>query len=152
MTKLNEKMAALATMSLAQLRSEWLHAYKLAAPDAVGRPFLMLGIAHRLQEKAHGSLPVGNARELDRLGRRLDQTGNLGGDRTAHLKLGTRLVREWNGQPHQVELTEKGYLYQDQHYASLSHIAALITGTKWSGPRFFGLKRSGHAGRATTHG
>jgi hypothetical protein len=149
---LDDQLAALATMSLAQLRSEWLQIYKSAAPDAVGRSFLMLGIAHRLQEKASGGLPVASVRELDRLGRRLDQTGNLGEEPTAHLKLGTRLVREWQGRSHQVELTESGYLYRDQHYASLSQIARAITGTQWSGPRFFGLKRASDSGRPPAHG
>jgi hypothetical protein len=139
-------------LSLAQLRGEWLQQHKAPPPETVGRPFLMLGIAHRLQEKAFGKLALSSVRELERLGRRLDETGTLGEEPTARLKLGTRLVREWQGRSHQVELTEKGYLYGDRNYASLSQVARAITGAQWSGPRFFGLKRAGEAGRGTARG
>jgi hypothetical protein len=149
---LDDQLAALATMSLAQLRGEWLQQYKAAAPEAVGRPLLMLGIAHRLQEKAYGKLALTIVRELERLGQRLAETGSLGEEPTARLKLGTRLVREWQGRSHQVELTEKGYLYDDRTYASLSQVARTITGAQWSGPRFFGLKRAGAAGRDAARG
>lgn len=53
---------------------------------------------------------------------------------------GTRLVREWKGITHEVVIEDKGYRWRKQHYRSLSHIAREITGTNWSGPRFFGLK------------
>jgi hypothetical protein len=52
---------------------------------------------------------------------------------------GSRLVREWHGRSHTVEVTERGFLYGDQHYRSLSEVARAITGARWSGPRFFGL-------------
>ena len=59
---------------------------------------------------------------------------------TTKLRPGTRLVRGWNGETHTVLVTDDGYRFNDQIYTSLSSIAQAITGTKWSGPRFFGLK------------
>jgi Protein of unknown function (DUF2924) len=56
------------------------------------------------------------------------------------LKPGTRLVRSWQGVTHSVLAAENGFVFEDQHYASLSAIAKAITGTQWSGPKFFGLK------------
>ena len=57
-------------------------------------------------------------------------------------KPGTRLIREWQGQTHEVTILDKGYRWQGEHYRSLSRIAREITGTKWSGPRFFGMVKS----------
>jgi hypothetical protein len=143
-----DKLAALATMSLAQLRGEWLQAFKAPAPQGVGRPLLALGVAYRLQEKLHGRLTPIASRELERLAQKRDHNEDIADDVTSRFKLGTRLVREWRGEAHQVELTDRGYLYRDSYYASLSHIARRITGTQWSGPRFFGLK----AGQRSAHG
>ncbi len=60
---------------------------------------------------------------------------------TRHVAAGARLVREWNGVVHEVDVVEDGYLWQGETYRSLTAIARAITGTKWSGPRFFGLER-----------
>jgi hypothetical protein len=141
MAKLEDKLAVLATMSLAQLRGEWLQLFRTPAPDGVAHRLLALGIAWRLQEKAQGGLSQASTRELDRLDRQLARTGDLGAEPTAALKVGTRLVREWGGATHQVELMDDGYVYGGERYGSLSQIAHKITGAKWSGPRFFGLNR-----------
>lgn len=71
-------------------------------------------------------------------------------EREVRLKPGTRLIREWRGQTYRVEVTSEGYVMEDRNYASLSHIARSITGTRWSGPRFFGLKQRKLAG-GTSH-
>ena len=82
-----------------------------------------------------------------RLGVRYAKTGDVGADVAATLKVGTRLVRDWGGVPHQVLIREDGYLYGERVYGSLSKIARDITGTSWSGPRFFGLVRRTGAAR-----
>ena len=138
MGKLDDRLAALATMSPAQLRGEWLQMFRAPAPP-VGHKLLALRIAWRLQEKALGGLPTVAAREIDAMARTLGRTGEVKVKAAVALKPGTRLVREWGGATHQVLLLDQGYLYQDQHYRSLSVIARRITGTNWSGPRFFGL-------------
>ena len=147
MAKLDGRLAALATMSPAQLRGEWLQTFRTAAP-AVGYRLLALAIAHRLQVQARGGLSAAHAGELARLGARYARTGDVGADATATLKVGTRLVRDWGGVPHQVLIREDGFLYGDRVYRSLSQIARAITGAHWSGPRFFGLARRTSAARA----
>ena len=140
MDKLDDKLAALAIMSPVQLRGEWLQLFKREAP-ATGPRLSALAIAYRLQERSLGALASEYRRELARLGKRYAATGELDADPTARLKPGTRLVRDWRGRTHQVLIRDDGYGYRDRVYASLTQIAREITGTNWSGPRFFGLKR-----------
>ena len=145
MASLTETLAALATMSPAQLRAEWRRVYR-TSPPRLTPDLLIRGIAYRLQERAHGGLPPATARQLDREAKRL-----LRGDAPAskpelRLKPGTRLVRSWNGTTYSVLVTDSGFVMGDRNFTSLSHIAETITGAHWSGPRFFGVKAS----RATT--
>ncbi len=139
MSVLENKLTALATMSPAQLRAEWLRLYKSPAP-AMTPDLLRRGVAYRLQEQVHGGLRPTVKRELERLGAQLDRTEPVA-VASLHIKPGTRLVRDWGGASHHVLVEEGGFSYRDQRYRSLSEIASAITGTKWSGPRFFGLTR-----------
>ena len=138
MNRLEEKLTALAAMSPAQLRAEWLRTFRTVAPP-LGHRLLALGLAHRLQEKALGGLPLAAARELQALARQLERDGTIRAARVVALKSGTRLVREWGGRTHQVEMLEAGCRYEGESFRSLSEVARRITGTQWSGPRFFGL-------------
>ena len=72
-------------------------------------------------------------------GEKNDVNAKLCSSHRPDLKPGTRLVREWHGKPHQVNVTETGFEWDGAEYSSLSAIAKAIIGTKWSGPRFFGL-------------
>jgi hypothetical protein len=137
MRELEKRLAALATMPPAQLRSEWLSLYKTPAPPLTA-DLLARGIAWRLQERAHGGLSKSTLREVEHLRLQLERGG---GARVSdgRIKPGTRLVRDWGGRSHHVLILESGYLYQDRRYASLSQVARDITGARWSGPRFFGL-------------
>lgn len=139
--ELEQRLAALSSMSAKQLRAEWMRVYR-SAPPPITADLLARGIAYRLQERAHGGLPLAVSREIERLKK------NLAGKDEVHvpvhagrIKPGTRLAREWGGTTHHVLVLESGYHYQDRRYASLSHVARDITGAHWSGPRFFGLKR-----------
>lgn len=147
MSKLDDRLASLATMSPAQLRSEWRQSFR-APPPAVGPTLLMLGLAYRLQEKAIGGLPSTHARELARLSKRKAK-GSLSVEPAATLKVGSRLVRDWHGELHQVLILDEGFVYRDKHYRSLTPIARDITGSNWSGPRFFGFKGARAAGRTS---
>ena len=144
MMTLEEKLTALATMSPAQLVAEWQRVLKSPAP-AMTPDLLRRGIAYRLQEQVHGGLKPSVIRELERIGGQSDRTAPVA-VAGLHIKPGTRLVRDWGGATHHVLVDEQGFSYRDQCYSSLSEIAATITGTKWSGPRFFGL--TGRGGRA----
>ena len=143
MASLETKLTALATMSPAQLRNQWRDTFKVPAPG-ISTQLLALGIAHHLQTRSYGALSAEHARTLARLERRFARTGDLGADEAATLKSGARLVRTWHGEAHHVLIRDDGYVYQDRRYRSLSEIARVITGTSWSGPRFFGLKAKRH--------
>lgn len=127
MARLDERLAALADMKPAALRREWERAYGMLAPG-ISAELLRMGIAYRLQEKVHGGLSRSSATAL-----------KTSSDRGRPMKAGTRLVRFWGGRTITVEVVENGFLYEDREYASLSAIAREVTGTNWSGPRFFGL-------------
>ncbi|KRB82301.1 hypothetical protein ASE00_09460 [Sphingomonas sp. Root710] len=147
MSRLDDKLAALATMSPAQLRGEWLQLFGSAAPHA-GHKLLGLAIAHRLQEKGKGGLPAKITREIDTMIKHIEKGEEIKASASATLRPGTQLVREWRGSTHRVMILDDSYLYRDQRYGSLSEIARKITGAHWSGPRFFGLKKTG-AGAAS---
>ncbi len=136
MSGLDQQIEALRDLSTAHLRHEWQCIWKEPAPR-LGHDLLRRGIAWKLQEQAYDSLPRGAVRELKRFARLVERGRPLGLERIA--KPGTRLVRQWRGRTFHVAVMDDGFLYDDRRYASLSQIAQVITGTKWSGPRFFGL-------------
>ena len=140
MAKLEDRLAALATMSPAQLRGQWLQLFRSEAP-AVSASFLIRAIAHRMQENEIGKLGSSYVKELDCLTAELGRTGTIAPSAASAIKPGTRLVRSWHGEDHHVLIREDGFIYNDRLYPSLSQIAKRITGTSWSGPRFFGLKK-----------
>ena len=92
-------------------------------------------IAYEIQAKVHGGLPA-------RTRRALKAVAKADGKPTSPVLpgRGTRLVREWHGRLHEVEVMEEGYRYRGERHRSLSAIARAITGARWSGPRFFGIK------------
>lgn len=137
MRDLKAQLAALATMSPPQLRSEWLALYKAPAPPLTA-DLLARGVAWRLQEGVHGGLSKSTLREIEQLRRQFKRSGSARVN-DGRIKPGTRLVRDWGGASHHVLILESGYLYHDRRYASLSQVARDITGARWSGPRFFGL-------------
>lgn len=138
--ELKEELAALSTMSAAQLREKWRRVFREPSPPFTP-DLLARGIAYRLQEKVHGGLSKTAQREIQRLQRQYERTGEVVTEPCATIKPGTRLVREWRHKQHHVLILDDGYLYQDRRYTSLTQIAQEITGVKWSGPRFFGLRR-----------
>ena len=141
MTRLDKAMAALVTMSPAQLREKWAEVNP-GAPPSVPTPLLRRLLAQRCQEKRHGGLPLLAVRELERI---VSMDGALPepARKTLVLTPGTRLIREWHGKTIAVEVREGGFIWQERTYRSLSEIAKLVTGAHWSGPRFFGLRRNG---------
>lgn len=134
--KLDQDLAALATMSPAQLREEWLCTFNEEAPD-MPPSLLCRVLAYRTQEQSLGGLPAQAQRMLDIIA---DGVTPLP-EPEIRLKPGSRLLREWNGKLHTVMVDEDGFSFNGQRFASLSHVAREITGAHWSGPRFFGLKR-----------
>lgn len=140
MSRLDEKLTALASFSPAQLKEEWSNMER-GPPPSLPPALLRRLVAQRLQERRLGALPALVARELA-----LMACGAPNAEPArprAQLTPGTRLVREWNGQTITVEVREEGFLYDDRTWRSLSEIARHVTGAHWSGPRFFGLTSNG---------
>ena len=136
---LPDEIAALSSMSYAELHAAWHKHLRYPAPKKLGRALLELGIAWKLQQRAQGGLSAATKRRLDELTRTLATKSDLARERTTALKPGARLIREWGGATHEVLVMEEGFLWCGRTWASLSSIAREITGTRWSGPRFFGL-------------
>jgi hypothetical protein len=125
-----------------QLREEWRRLYRGDAPK-LSRDLLVLALSFRLQELEHGGLGQATRRKLQTIAKSLRTTGRVGSAPSLSLKPGARLVREWRGHTYSVTITEDGFEYAGSSYPSLSKIAKKITGAHWSGPRFFGLSRTG---------
>lgn len=141
--ELSQRVTALASLGLEDLRIEWRKLYRTAPPLRLSRDLLQRSIAHRMQEEALGGLSTAAQRQLTALARTLASNGKQPPVASAaKLKPGTTLVREWHGRSHTVIVQEKGFAHEGKHYASLTQIAHLITGAHWSGPRFFGLHRA----------
>jgi hypothetical protein len=132
----------LASASLDELRHEWRRLYH-CEPPRLSRDLLVRGIGYRLQELQHGGLSNSTRRKLKTLAKMFRTEGRVAPDLGLSLKSGARLVREWHGRTHTVTVTEDGFEYDGVTYASLTKIAKKMTGTHWSGPRFFGLVRGG---------
>lgn len=127
------EIARLRGLGRQQLKGRWRDLHKTEPPAAFTPDLLARGIASRLQEKLLGGLS-GEARRLIR-----SDTQDKGPKARSALRPGNRLVRRWRGRTYVVEVTEKGLSHDGGHYGSLSEIARTITGTRWSGPKFFGL-------------
>lgn len=148
MAAIEEKLAKLATLSTAQLRAEWRKLHRgQSLPEDMSVDLLARSIAWCWQEKTLGALSPTRIKELNKLARQLETSGDLDLSRRGQIKPGSRLVREWHGKVHVVTVLDQGYDYDNRHYASLTSIARHITGAAWSGPRFFGLAPGNQQGR-----
>jgi hypothetical protein len=122
------------------LRQRWVEFYGMAPSPRISRELLIRAVAHRMQEEAYGGLGKSCRRQLARLAETLRDGGSIAVSQTQSFKPGTKLIREWKGKVHEVVIAGGTYIWAGQHYRSLSQIARAITGTRWSGPRFFGLE------------
>jgi plastocyanin len=139
---LDERLAALGGLGLDQLRAEWRRLHRAAPPVRLSRDLLLRSIAHRLQEDAFGGLGPAARRRLAGLARGVAKGEPAPAPAAVRLKPGTTLVREWHGRTHTVlVLADGGFECQGRRYSSLTELARAITGARWSGPRFFGLRR-----------
>ena len=142
------RLAALKTAPTADLKQQWRELF-YSEPPPFNRRYLESRLAYRIQELAYGGLKPETIRRLERLGEELD-----GGDRKKRgMRLdrdrpitGTRLLREWQGTEQIITVTANGFEWQGRPYQSLSAIARAITGTRWNGWVFFGLKNHRRAG------
>lgn len=138
---LTTEITRLKALTTFELRGEWRRLHRMQPPNTWSRELLLRGITYKMQERALGGLSKSLLRRLTS-----DPTATLSGPRRGAVppiavKPGTRLVREWRGATHSVLVHVDGVEWRGKRYRSLSVVAREITGTHWSGPRFFGLRR-----------
>jgi Protein of unknown function (DUF2924) len=126
-------LAGLARASRDRLAEHWAEYFGVAPPPRTSRSLLIRAVAYKMQERALGGLPPA-------IRRLLSNDGPAPARRSRVLRPGSVLVREWHGVGYQVTIIDNGVLYRGERYRSLSEVARLITGSRWSGPRFFGVK------------
>ena len=133
------EIVELSALDAEALRQQWVRLLGDDPPLTLGRSTLIQAIAYRLQERAFGGLKPSALRILNRVA---GETTSANSKRTPAHKTGagTVLIREWGGVTHRVTVLDADVVYRGRRYKSLSEVARLITGTHWSGPRFFGLR------------
>jgi hypothetical protein len=135
-----ERLSSLPRLSRDALCQLWKETFAGLPARQLRRELMVPILAYRLQEQCFGSLTARCRSLLTQHARALETNSNSTSDPQPNLKPGTRLIRQWNNQVHLVNVESAGYEYQGSRYQSLSQIARLITGTRWSGPLFFGIK------------
>jgi hypothetical protein len=143
------KLTALKSLPIKELKQQWRSLYSSDPPHRISRELLTRAVAYRIQEQAFGGLKSATRRLLERLGSDARCGRPLSLAAAAAASAGTVLMRDWQGVTHEVRVLDRGVLYQRKRYRSLSEVARLITGSRWSGPLFFGLRSKGReeAGR-----
>jgi hypothetical protein len=139
---LSAQIENLLNLGAEQLNQAWRNLFGSDRPRRVCGDLLIKVLGHRLREKAIGGLKRSTRRTLERWGRNGSERGPLAGPARTRLKAGTVLVREWHGVTHRVTMLDDGFDFHGERFRSLSEIARKITGVRWSGPLFFGLKSS----------
>ncbi len=125
----------LADLPRSALTARWLTIYCSEPPKGISRHLLIRAIAYEIQAKRYGGLKPATGRRL----KGIVNGTNSERKTPPRLQPGARLVREWHGVSHVVEVTTDGFIWNGDRHRSLSAIARAITGARWSGPRFFGL-------------
>lgn len=138
-----QEVAALELLDTKALQQRWRELYRTEPPPKIQSRLLRLAVAYRIQEKAFGGLKPASNRQLrahfDSLHARKSGEKPWSPKPSIRLSSGTQLVREWNGSTVVVDVVSDGFVWKGKTYKTLSAAAVAITGTKWSGPKFFGL-------------
>ena len=145
-TDVLRRLAALKKATTNDLKQQWRDLFG-KEPPPFNRQYLQSRLAYRIQELVYGGLKPETIVRLEALGEKLDG-GNITLRRIrAHVRpiAGTRLIREYGGIEHVVTVLQEGYEYGNLHFKSLSSVARAITGTRWNGWTFFGLRGRGEA-------
>ena len=133
-------LAALQELALDELKERWLDYFDSPCPARISRNFLLRALAYQMQKQALGGLDRVTRRRLDRAAKDLVAGRSPRTPAQTRIMPGTRLLREWQGVVHEVIVLESSVHYRGESWPSLSAVAREITGARWSGPRFFGLK------------
>jgi Protein of unknown function (DUF2924) len=138
---ITKTLVRLSELTIFELRGEWRRLHRMPPPMRLSRDLLTRGIIYKLQERAYGGLSKAAARTLEQAAAGPPGRGAAKPVQPISLRPGTRLVREWSGVTHMVLVHTDGIEWRGQRYRSLSVVAREITGARWSGRRFFGLRR-----------
>ena len=139
-TALSEQIASLPAMSKPQLGAIWAKNFREAPPASLRKDLMVPILAYRIQEREYGGLANTTRKKLREIAKSLDPGKQAEGRGSSGMRHGTRLVRSWKGEVHEVEVSNGAFTYRGQQFSNLSRIAREITGTRWSGPVFFGTK------------
>lgn len=136
-----EKLSVIPDISRADLATRWKTAHGSVPPKGISRRLLEYSAAYQIQVKVFGGLKPALKRKLRVYvpSREIPNASKTVPRKSNALSPGTRLVRDWHGATYTVYVTENGFLHDGEDFKSLSKIAYVITGVRWSGPRFFGL-------------
>jgi hypothetical protein len=140
---MEKQLSELQGLDTPHLRQRWQEVFKATPPKSVSGDFLHRAIAHKLQAEAHGGLKATAKRRLAQMTKAMEKDPDYSPGPEPTVKPGTKLIREWQGRRFEVMILETGFAFNGRTYDSLSKIASDITGTRWSGPLFFGLKGKG---------
>lgn len=141
-SEVSAKVKELPGLKTHQLRELWLELFAKAPHPKLRRDLMIPILAYQIQENVYGGLKPSTRKRLEKLAAELDRNPNAELQTTRQIKAGTKLIRHWQGHRHEVLASDEGFDYRGKRYRSLSEIAREITGTRWSGPLFFGLKQA----------
>lgn len=151
--KIETAIASLDDLDHAALKERWRALRGGEPPRKLSRQFLLRAVAYTMQEQAFGGLSPAVRQHLQRIAVELKTTGRITSiGKQSSIKPGTRLIREWQGRTHEVTVLEEGFQWNEKAYRSLSAIARAITGTRWNGHLFFGLKPRSRAAAPNKNG
>lgn len=133
-------LMALAKASIDDLRKRYVEIFRCQPPQSFGPDLLRKSIAQEIQCRAHGAIPRSVEDQLRALSRHRQQSTHGRIDVARKINVGSEFARTWKGKMHRVVVLAHGYAYAGKTYRSLSEIARSIAGSRWNGPRFFGLR------------
>ena len=139
--ELSEKIAKLPAMNRTQLLPIWAENFKTPPPAKLRKELMVPILAYRMQEREYGGLSHSARTRLKEIAASFSTRKPAQRENDSTPETGTKLIRSWRGEVHEVLATGSGYIYRGQTYSSLSKIAREITGTRWSGPLFFGVRK-----------
>lgn len=139
--QIEKEIATLRTLSIGALKERWRELFKNPAPKYFRREFLIRAIAYQLQVDRFGGLSPETKRRLRQIAEALREGAEPALTSVPRIKPATKLIRSWKGETHIVTALDQGYEWKRKRYESLSEVARAITGTRWNGLLFFGVKR-----------
>ena len=139
-TEVSTKLQELPRLPKPALLALWQELFAKPAHPKLRRNLMIPILAYHMQEQVYGGLKPATRKNLQKLAVALEQNRKNPFPLAPQLRAGTKLLRQWQGEMHEVLVVEEGFEYRGKRYESLSEIAREITGTRWSGPLFFGLK------------